>query len=281
MSVAALLRDATAALKNSAEQPEREAQLLLAFVTQQSRASLLLHADRSLDNETITRFNEAVARRAIGEPIAYIVGYKEFWSLELRVTRATLIPRPETETLVERALQLIPQDQPCRIADLGTGSGAIALAIAHERPQAHVIATDQSAAALDVARDNAQRLNIHNVEFRHGDWFDCLEGERFSVIASNPPYVSADDPHLQCGDLRFEPRSALTCDTADDLAAIRHLVQQAQHHLTHNGWLLLEHGYDQGARVTALLNTYHYQHVEIIPDLNNIPRVAVAHVMLK
>lgn len=271
-----MLRSATAALKDSAEQPEREAQILLAHVLRTSRAFLLSDITRVVDDESAASFTALIARRARGEPIAYITGSKEFWSMELRVTPATLIPRPETETLVERALQLIPANTPCRVADLGTGSGAIALAIAHERPQAHVIATDQSTAALDVARDNAQRLSIHNVEFRLGDWFDCLHGERFFIIASNPPYVAADDPHLQRGDLRFEPHSALTCGSTDDLAALRHIADHSRHFLEPGGWLLLEHGYDQSARVASLLEQLGYHDIAAVADLGGVLRVALA-----
>lgn len=274
-TIGALLRAATDTLRTTVEAPEREAQILLAHVLRISRTSVLHNHERAVDETSVATFTGLIARRARGEPIAYLTGTKEFWSLELRVTPATLIPRPETETLVERALQLIPENISCRVADLGTGSGAIALAIAHERPLATVIATDDSAAALDVARDNAQRLNIRNVEFRAGNWFDCLYGERFFVIASNPPYVAADDPHLQNGDLRFEPRSALTCGGGDDLAALRHIADHARRFLEPGGWLLMEHGFDQGPRVTELLTELSYQCVSSVADLSDNPRIVV------
>lgn len=220
-------------------------------VTGLTRAQLITHADRLLTPEQETRLRALIERRVRGEPVAYLTGRREFWSLELAVTPAVLIPRPETELLVEQALARIPADAESTIADLGTGSGAIALAIARERPRCRVIATDASPAALDVARENARRLGIGNVEFHSGEWFTPLAGLRFHLIVSNPPYVAEGDPHLDQGDLRFEPRAALVAG-ADGLDAIRRLIHEAPAYLRPGGWLLLEHGAEQGPAVEQL-----------------------------
>ena len=197
-----------------------------------------------------------------------------FWTLELEVSPAILIPRPETELLVELALARIPMAAAARIADLGTGSGAIALAIAKERPRAHTVATDASEPALAVARRNAARNRIANIEFRHGDWLAPLAGERFDLIASNPPYIADGDPHLGEGDLRFEPPSALSSGR-DGLDAIRCIVRDAPLHLRPGGWLLLEHGWAQGAAVRALLAEAGFSEVETAQDLESRDRTSL------
>jgi len=205
--------------------------------------------------------------------VAYLTGSRAFWSLELKVTPATLIPRPDTETLVEWALERLPPAAALSIADLGTGSGAIALALARERPQCRITATDASAAALAVAQDNAASNQIANVAFRAGRWFAPLAGERYHLIVSNPPYIPAADPHLGRGDLRFEPRSALAAGP-DGLDDIRLLVAGAPHHLTANGWLLLEHGYDQAAAVRTLLLQHGYHEVQTRHDATGHERIS-------
>ena len=215
-----------------------DAEWLLAHALGRSRGWLFAHAGDAVDAAVVACFLELVARRGAGEPVAYLTGTQGFWTLELEVGPATLIPRPETELLVELALARIPVDAASRIADLGTGSGAIALAIARERPRATVVATDASEAALAVARGNALRNRIGNIEFRHGDWFAPLAGESFDLIASNPPYIAEGDPHLDEGDRRFEPPSALSSG-ADGLDAIRRIVRDAPAHLHADGWLLL------------------------------------------
>ena len=220
------------------------------------------------------RFEALLARRQAGEPVAYLTGTQGFWTLELEVSPATLIPRPETELLVELALARSPVDAGARIADLGTGSGAIGLAIAKERPRAAVIATDASRAALEVARRNATRNRIATVEFREGDWLAPLAGETFDLIASNPPYIADGDPHLGEGDLRFEPPSALSSG-ADGLDAIRRIVRDAPAHLASGGWLLLEHGWDQGEAVRALLEAAGFMDVETAQDLEGRDRVTL------
>ncbi len=226
-----------------------EAELLLAHALGVSRAWFFAHADDVPTAESVQRFDALVRRRAAGEPIAYITGTRDFWSLTLEVTPATLIPRPETELLVELALDRLPARG--SVVDLGTGSGAIALAIAKERPDATVVAVDASVAALDVARRNAQRLGLERVEFAQGDWFSPLSDRRFDLIVSNPPYIEAADRHLGEGDLRFEPASALASG-ADGLDDIRRIVAGASAHLKRGGALLVEHGWNQGDAVRQI-----------------------------
>jgi len=247
-----LLVDAARRLAAVSDTPHLDAEVLLAAALARSRSHLRAWPERVAEPEQVARFAAWLARRLTGEPVAYLLGRREFWSLELAVTPDTLIPRPETELLVALALERSPADRPFAFADLGTGSGAIALALAKERPRARIVATDRSPAALAVARRNAMRLNLANVEFREGDWCDPLAGERFAVIASNPPYVAAGDPRWLAGELRFEPPAALVAG-ADGLAAIRAIVAQAPDFLLPGGWLLLEHGYDQGEAVPELL----------------------------
>lgn len=250
-----------------------DAELLLLHVVHKPRSWLFAHVDDVLDTDVQTAYANLIERRASGEPVAYITGQRGFWSLDLEVTPATLIPRPETELLVELALQRLPDDVACSVADLGTGSGAIALAIACERPHAQVIATDASADALAVAQRNAQRHAIGNVTFVHGDWLTPLAGRRFELIVSNPPYIEAADPHLGQGDLRFEPISALASGN-DGLDDIRRIVRDAASHLHPGGWLLFEHGWNQGDAVRALLHEAGYAEVFTAVDLEQRDRIS-------
>ncbi len=222
-----------------------EAGVLLAHALRTTRARLLSHPERAVEPAAEERYRTLIERRARGEPLAYLTGTREFWSLPLRVSPAVLVPRPETELLVERALALCVARQ-ARIADLGTGSGAIALALASERPHWRVTATDLSAAALEIARLNAAQLALAGVEFRQGSWFEPLAGERFALIVSNPPYIASDDPALADPALAHEPRIALT-PGADALACLRAIARDAPQHLEPGGWLLLEHGMAQAA----------------------------------
>jgi release factor glutamine methyltransferase len=216
-----------------------------------------------------------------GEPVAHLIGTQEFWSLSLQVSPDTLIPRPETERLVELALERIPSDANWRIADLGTGSGAIALAVAKERPACQIIATDKSTAALDIAKENARLNQIANVTFLQGDWLAAVKDEPpFEMILSNPPYIKEDDPHLQQGDVRFDPDSALQAGT-EGLDDLQQIIEQALAHLKPGGWLLLEHGYDQQNAVMQLLQQAGYEQIEDYPDLAGQPRVAAGHKSLK
>jgi release factor glutamine methyltransferase len=253
-----------------------DAQVLLAHLLGRDRAWLVAHGDDPLSRERADAFRALVRRRRDGEPVAYLTGAREFWGLALQVSPAVLIPRPETETLVELALARLPQDRDVRVLDLGTGSGAIALAIAHERPRAAVLATDVSAAALEVARENARRLSIGNVEFAQADWYEGVaargRGAAFDLIASNPPYVVATDPHLGEGDVRFEPGVALT-PGGDGLAAIARIVAGARACLVAEGSLVVEHGYDQADAVRALFVDADFVEVVGARDLSGVARV--------
>ena len=251
-----------------------DAEILLAHALGKGRSWLFAHADDPVIEDAHACFQALLHRRIEGEPVAYLTGRQGFWTLELEVGPATLIPRPETELLVEIALARISADAAVRVADLGTGSGAIALSIAKERPHAQVVATDASIEALDVARANAARNHIGNCQFRCGDWLVPLAGETFDLIASNPPYVADGDPHLEQGDLRFEPDMALSCGP-DGLNAIRKIVACAPGCLATDGWLLLEHGWDQGEAVRGLLATAGFTDVETVRDLEGRDRVTL------
>lgn len=269
-----------------------EVRCLLQTVLQVDRAWLLTHPEQALDDEQNDRYMALFGRRLKGEPIAYLLGEREFYGLTFKVTPATLIPRPETELLVELALQrcgrvaapppgthrpapcgCIPQQGTCGVLDLGTGSGAIALSIAHARPNAEVVAVDASQAALEVAQFNMQRLKLGNVRLLHSNWFGALQGEHFDIIVSNPPYIGADDAHLAQGDVRFEPPSALASG-ADGLDDIRRICAQAKTHLKSKGWLLFEHGYDQAAQVRTLLRQAGFEEIFSARDLAGIERVS-------
>jgi release factor glutamine methyltransferase len=235
----------------ASDDARRESEILLGHALGKSRAWLYAHGDEEISRDAAEMFQLLSAQRLAGTPIAYLAGHREFWTLDLVVTPAVLIPRPETELLVELALLHIPQSKKVDIVDLGTGSGAIALSIARERPLAHLVATEVSEEALAVARINAERLDIRNVEFLRSDWFGSLNRNMFDVIVSNPPYIASNDNHLSQGDLRFEPRGALASGI-DGLDSIREIVRTAPEHLKPGGDLLMEHGFDQGAAVREL-----------------------------
>lgn len=247
---------------------------LLMHVAGVSRTWLFTHGDAPAAPSLAKRYRGLVARRAAGEPVAYLTGRRGFWRFELEVTPATLIPRAETERLVELALERLPADRPLELADLGTGSGAIALALATERPAARVAATDASAEALAVARRNAASLGLSNVEFHAGDWCAALPARAYDLIASNPPYIADRDPHLEEGDLRFEPATALASGP-DGLAAIRQIAREATAHLAPGGWLLVEHGWEQGAPVRAIFEGAGYVEVDTAVDLEQRDRVTL------
>lgn len=239
-----------------------------------SRAQLIAYDNVAPALVQADVFSALLQRRLRGEPIAYILGEREFYGLNLTVTPDVLIPRPDTETLVEAALARIPQSKPCRVLDLGTGSGAIAIAIAAQCPQAHVMGIDRSVGAVQVASENARRLQIGNIEFKVSDWFSAVGDAQFDMIVSNPPYIAAGDPHLSQGDLRFEPPTALASG-ADGLEDIRHLASEAPQYLASGGWLMLEHGYDQAARVAQLLVGAGLAEVASVADLSGIMRVTL------
>jgi len=251
-----------------------DAEVLLAHALGKTRSHLHAWPEKLLSAEQQSRFQQLLQARTLGEPVAYLTGQREFWSLPLGLTPATLIPRPETETLVALALEVIPADSTAVIADLGTGSGAIALAIAHERPRCRLLATDISPAAIATAATNARQLGINNIEFHTGDWCEPLAGRQYDVIVSNPPYIRNTDPHLQSGDVRFEPRSALAAgpEGMDDLEKITHCVR---HLLKTGGWLIMEHGYDQGEQITHLLEANGFQAVTDHADDAGLSRVVM------
>ncbi|MDP3210050.1 peptide chain release factor N(5)-glutamine methyltransferase [Methylotenera sp.] len=251
-----------------------EAQLLLQNVLNVNRAWLLAHESDTLQDKIKTDYEALLARRLIGEPIAYIFGYREFFGLNLIVTPDTLIPRPDTETLVETALDKIPLETPFTVLDLGTGTGAVALAIAQNRPEAQVTAIDASSGALDIAKRNSNQLDLTQVDFRLSNWFSALEGERFNLIVSNPPYIEQQDTHLTQGDLRFEPMSALASGT-DGLDDIRQIVDNCLLYLHPQGWLMLEHGYNQAHLVTDLMAQSGLIDITTIKDLGGNDRVTI------
>lgn len=272
LTLRAALRLAEQALSNH-DSPRLDAEVLLAHILDKPRSHLHAWPEKTLDAEAAARFLSLLNRRAEGTPVAHLTGWREFWSLELNVTADTLIPRPETELLVELALARIASDAALAIADLGTGSGAIALALASERPRCRIVATDRSVAALRVAEANAARLGLRNVSLKNGDWLQALDNEQFDLIVSNPPYVAEQDPHLSRGDVRFEPPTALTAGP-DGLDDIRHLIANARRWLRPNGWLLLEHGHDQGGAVLELLRKAGYKDREDYQDAGGQPRAA-------
>ncbi|SDI45553.1 [protein release factor]-glutamine N5-methyltransferase [Pseudomonas delhiensis] len=250
-----------------------DAELLLAAALGKPRSFLRTWPERVVDREVRERFEGWLARRRAGEPVAYILGRQGFWSLDLEVAPHTLIPRPDTELLVEAALQLVPAS-PARVLDLGTGTGAIALALACERLSWQVTGVDRIPEAVALAERNRERLRLANVGFRQSHWFSALEGERFALIVGNPPYIPGSDPHLQQGDVRFEPKSALVAG-ADGLDDIRLIVGQAPRFLEPGGWLLLEHGYDQGPAVRDLLLGNGFREVESRRDLGGHERISL------
>lgn len=248
-----------------------DAEVLLAHVLQKDRSYLRAHDSDELNPCQQEKFQTLVQQRNQGIPLAYLIGHKEFWSLELLVTPDVLIPRPETELLVETVLEILPKNQQITVADLGTGSGAIALALAKERPQWEITAVDFSAKALEIAKKNAQQLNIMNINFIQSDWCTELPRKKYAAIISNPPYIANDDPHLLA--LRYEPQSALIAE-ANGLAAFSSIMQQAKSHLKKQGLLLFEHGYNQEKSIKELFEKYSYTAIANKRDLAGLPRVS-------
>lgn len=276
-TVASLLADAVSRLQG----PEArfESEVLLAHALGSDRAWLYAHARDPVPVDVEQRFHQLCAQRQAGTPVAQLLGRRGFWTLDLAVSAHTLIPRPETELLVEAALQRLPATQSLEVADLGTGTGAIALALASERPHWRVIATDLSRSALAVAQANAWRLEIDNVRFVQGDWLQPLAGRRLTAIVSNPPYIAEADPHLEQGDLRCEPRMALASG-GDGLDALRSIVAAAPALLVAGGWLLVEHGSTQGAAVRALFSAAGFHAADTLCDLEQRERVTLAQLPL-
>jgi len=272
-SIKATLQIASTQLKTEAS--VFEAQLLLQYALGVNRAWLIAHEHDALQPNIQMVFEALLNRRIAGEPMAYIMGSREFYGLDLLVTPDTLIPRPDTETLVEAALAKIPDSANQTILDLGTGTGAIALAVAKHRPKVNVVAVDTSAAALEVAKKNAATLAITNVRLMLSDWFDALAGERFDLIVSNPPYIEQNDVHLTQGDVRFEPISALASG-ADGLDDIRHIVADCLIYLKPQGWLMVEHGYNQADLVVDLMAEAGLVSIQTIKDFGGNNRVTMA-----
>lgn len=264
------LKQGVVQLANS-DSPLLDARVLLAFVLCQSTTYLLTWPERLLSEEQYQQYQQMLQRRQAGEPIAYLTGKKEFWSLSFDVSPSTLIPRPDTEVLVEQALEKLTSGQ--SVLDLGTGTGAIAIAIAHECPDVYVTAVDLRDDALQLARKNVQRHHVH-VQLHQSSWFECLQEQKFNLIVSNPPYIDADDPHLQQGDVRFEPHSALIADN-QGLADLQTIIIQAPDHLFDDGWLMVEHGYQQAAAVACLMQQAGFDSIHTQYDYAGLARVTM------
>ncbi len=273
-TIAELLRQSSECLAGISPTPQLDAELLLACALERPRTYLRAWPEAIPHPDQQERFRQLVKRRRSGEPVAYLLGWREFWSHAFQVGPEVLIPRPETELLVEAALALVPEHQHATIADLGTGSGAIAISLGLERPRARLIAIDLSAAVLGVARSNACRLGANNVAFVRGDWLAAFAPAGFDLIVSNPPYVAADDPHLT-GDIRFEPAAALV-GGSDGLEAFRRLIPQARRCLKPGGWLLLEHSPEQPDAVAEMLQREGFKTIACHRDLEDRPRLTQA-----
>ena len=266
-----------ASLLRSAELPDSptarlDVELLLAAALGKPRSFLHTWPERIVSSEAALTFASYLQRRRTGEPVAYILGQQGFWKLDLEVAPHTLIPRPETEMLVEATLELVPGFAPTKVLDLGTGTGAIALALASERPLWQVTAVDRVIEAVALAERNRQRLHLDNAKILNSHWFSAIEGQTFDVIISNPPYIASEDPHLVAGDVRFEPSSALVAG-AEGLDDLRLIVDQAPAHLNAGGWLLLEHGFDQGVAVRELLSSKGFEKIQTRRDLGEHERI--------
>lgn len=272
LTIRQYLEDGSAILSHISDSPRLDAELLMGLVLRKPRSHLHAWPDRRLTLPQATIYERLLRRRFAGEPIAYITGVREFWSMPLRVSPHVLIPRPDTELLVEKALARLPADEDTRVLDLGAGSGAISLALARERPRARVVGIDISHYALEVARLNAGILKLENVEFRESNWFDAVRGEKFHVVVGNPPYVAEDDPHLGRGDVRFEPRVALEAGEAG-MEAFKAILDRAHNYIYRQGWLLLEHGPDQHMPLRRLLEAQHYYDITVHQDAAGHDRV--------
>jgi len=276
------LKNATQQLESISDSARLDAEVLLAYSLNKNRTWLITWPDKELNENETQLFNALLKRRQSGEPIAHITGTREFWSLDLNVSKDTLIPRPETELMIEEILKAYPQSSNINCLDLGTGSGAIALALASERPDWKITATDKSVAALDIAKQNAKQLQLNNVHFINGSWFEALQADSpklttehvqlFDIIASNPPYIPQSDPHLSQGDVRFEPVSALASGE-DGLDDIRLICRQALKHMKSGALLIIEHGFDQKAKLHDIFMDSGYKNIQQFSDLSHQPRL--------
>lgn len=272
LSIRQYLEDGTGILSGISDSSRLDAELLMGLVLRKPRSFLHAWPEQRLTVPQATVYEALLRRRFTGEPISYITGVREFWSMPLRINPHVLVPRPESELLVERALAHLPEDQDVRVLDLGAGSGAVSLAIARERPRATVIGVDISHFALEVARLNARILKADNVEFRESNWFDAVRGEKFHVVVGNPPYVASNDPHLDQGDVRFEPRLALEAGETG-MEAFRAIIDRAHNYIIRQCWLVLEHGPDQHMPLRRLLEAQHYYDITVHKDIQGHDRV--------
>lgn len=276
MNIQDLLNQASLQLNTHSDSARLDAEVLLCHALDKNRAYLLTWPERELTASQLEQFQQLLDGRLAGQPVAHLTGEREFWSLPLKVTPDTLIPRPETELLIEQILQAYPEGPALNLVDLGTGSGAIAIALASERPNWDIIATDLSEKALKVAQQNADRLKLKNIEFRQGDWFQPITGLSFDIIVSNPPYIASNDPHLNQGDVRFEPRSALAAG-ADGLADIETICRQASNYLNTGGLLIIEHGYDQIEKIHHIFHKHGFINTCQQRDIANNPRTTLGY----
>jgi release factor glutamine methyltransferase len=271
-SIADTVKRAAQTLDSHSESPRLDAELLLANILGLSRPALIARGEEPVDSDAERAYAELIAKRAGGVPIAYLTGSREFWSLPLKVSPAVLVPRPETELLVEHALALLPRDEVCSVLDLGTGSGAIALSLAHERPSWSVTGVDASAAALEIAAHNSKDLKLPHIQWRLGYWFDAVPDQRFHLIVANPPYIAAADPALKT--LGAEPAAALIAGPTG-LEALRAIIAEAPKHLYARGWLALEHGITQAQDVALALKQHGFESIRTYPDFSGRPRVTL------
>ncbi|NOQ64596.1 MAG: peptide chain release factor N(5)-glutamine methyltransferase [Methyloprofundus sp.] len=274
-SIQSVLASAASTLQASSDSAELDVEVLLCHVLQKNRTYLRTWPEKSLNSTQLSEFFALLTQRQQGQPIAYLIGTREFWSRDFYVDANVLIPRPDTETLIELCLKLIQQKPEVTLVDLGTGSGIIAITLAAECPQLKVTAIDSSLAALNIALKNAQLNQTPNIRFLHSHWLDQVAGETFDFIVSNPPYIDPDDPHLKQGDVRFEPNSALVAEQ-QGLADIMHISQQSKQQLKQGGYLVFEHGYDQKQAVHEILQQQNYQNIHCQHDLSNHPRISYA-----
>lgn len=271
-SIQNLLQTASSQLAATSDSAMLDAEVLLCHCLHKNRSYLRAWPDKQLDAEQCRAFQALIAKRSDGWPVAYLTEQREFWSRNFKVSPEVLIPRPDSELMIELCLPLLPETEPVKVIDLGTGSGILAITLAAERPKAQVFATDISSSALKIATENAATLNIHNISFKLSNWFANVTEHNFDLIISNPPYIADHDPHLQQGDVRFEPQSALI-SAENGLQDIRLLAEQARHHLKNQGRLLIEHGYNQQAEVQAILTQFNYQQISTHQDLSGQPRI--------
>ena len=275
LSYQALVNDATTQLYQTSDTPRIDAEILLQHVLDKGIAWLISYGDTTASAEHTKAFYHLVEQRHQGQPIAYLIGYRDFWTLSLEVNEHVLIPRPDTETLIEAALDCLDNNAAPTLLDLGTGSGAIALTLAKERPQANVIAAEYQAQAIEVAKRNALKNNVSNVEFIQSDWFESIDQDsKFDLIASNPPYIEPNDEHLKQGDLRFEPITALTA-SENGLADLRVIIQNSGRYLKPQGFLIVEHGYNQADKVRELFENNNFIDIELHKDINDLPRCTI------